>query len=276
MGDETGDVLGVLPRHDAALIAVAALDGDDGFHAALGHEHAGQIVQHHHVLIGHAVDGHGVAEGNVVIGAVGGLQKGGLVLVADEGHIAVHLLRVVTDGLQQAADGGDGVGLGQRGGDDVGSIVGRVAVGQLVQAVDAVSVLLLHQGVAGELTDDVLGGDQKTGVVGVGAVQRELHAAVHGQGVAFPAVGHGALRVSGAVGLARVIVAETRGGQGGDLNVPAPREADLPRFGDHPRGSGGRRKLLVDELLVCLCVIKCHNDTSGIQILGLSDPITPQ
>ena len=36
--------------------------------------------------------------------------------------------------------------------------------------------------------------------------------------------------------------------------------------GDHPRGSGGRRKLLVNELLVCLCVIKCHYITSGNQI----------
>ena len=127
-------------------------------------------------------------------------------LVADEGHVAVHLFRVVPDGLEQAGDGGNGVGLGQRGGDDVGVLVIGVCRSQRVELIDAVGVLLLHQSVAGELPDDVLGSHQKRGVVGVGAIQRELHAAIHGQGVAPPAVGDGTLRIGGAVGLGGVVV----------------------------------------------------------------------
>lgn len=147
--------------------------------------------------------------------------------------------------------------------------MGGVCGGQGVELVDAVGVLLLHQGVAGEFPDHVFGSHQEGGVVGVGAVQGELHAAVHGQRVALPAVGHGALGEGGAVCLGGVVVAQAGGGQGGDLNVTAPGEADLARLGDHPRGGGGRRQLLVDELLICLCVIKSHVYTSGIEFPAL-------
>ena len=123
---------------------------------------------------------------------------------------------------------------------------------------DAVHVLLLHQGVAGELPDDVLGGDQEGGVAGVHAVQGELDAPVHGQRVGIPGVGDGAAGEGGAVGLAGLVGAQAGGGEGGDLHRLAAGEADLARLGDHPRGGGRGGELLVDELLIGLCVIKRH------------------
>ena len=266
MREQHVDVLCAGGGHDAAAVAAAGLHRDGSFHAALRHEDARQIVEQHHIVVGHAVDAHARAERDAVVGAGRRGEERALILVGNERHIAVHDLRVVAHGLQKAADLLDDVALGERRGHDVRSLVGGVGVRQRIELLDAVSVLLLHERVSRELADHILRGGKEIGVVGTGAVERELHAAVHRQGVGRPVVRDRAAGVGAAVALGGVVVAQPARRERGDLHIAAAGEAHLARLRDHPSGRGRGHQLLVNELLVCLCVIKCHYITSGNQI----------